>query len=71
MGLNLMNMASPRMKLLQCVVLLSGCCKKIVTVKWGNTSNLYSHLKNHHPKKFMEVSASASMKGKGSQNSND
>ena len=40
----------------------SGCRKKTVMVRGGNTSNLLSH---HHPKEFMEVNQAR--KGKGAQ----
>ena len=30
-------------------------CKKNVSAKGGNTSNLLTHLKNHHPLKHAEV----------------
>ena len=43
----------------------SGCRKKTVMVRGGNTSNLLSHLSNHHPKEFMEVDQVR--KGKGPQ----
>ena len=43
----------------------SECRKKTVMVRGGNTSNLLSHLRNHHPKEFMEVNQAR--KGKGAQ----
>ena len=32
-------------------------CQHPIAVKGGNTSNLFSHLKNHHPKKYSELKA--------------
>ena len=32
-------------------------CQQTIAVKGGNTSNLFSHLKNHHPKKYSELKA--------------
>lgn len=42
-----------------------GCRRKTVLVRGGNTSNLLSHLRNHHPKEFMEINQAR--KGKGAQ----
>ena len=33
----------------------SGCTKKPVLAKGGNTSNLLTHLKRHHPKQYAEL----------------
>ena len=32
-------------------------CQQPIAVKGGNTSNLFSHLKTHHPKKYSELKA--------------
>ena len=45
-------------------------CQHTIAVKGGNTSNLFSHLKNHHPKKYSELKAGnteLSIRGKGKQ----
>ena len=37
--------------------LICQLCHHPIAVKGGNTSNLFSHLKNHHPKKYSELKA--------------
>ena len=32
-------------------------CQQTIAVKGGNTSNLFSHLKHHHPKKYSKLKA--------------
>ena len=32
-------------------------CQHPIAMKGGNTSNLFSHLKNYHPKKYSELKA--------------
>ena len=39
-------------------------CKKLVSAKGGNTSNLLSHLKVHHPQRHLEVKKANSKSGK-------
>ena len=41
-------------------------CKKVVLAKRSNTSNLFSHLEDHHPEIYAELSRSKSVKRKQS-----
>ena len=45
-------------------------CKKSVTTKGGNTSNLFSHLKNHHSNKYAELSQTVATNRSPSRTSN-
>ena len=36
-------------------------CQQPIAVKGGNTSNLFSHLKTHHPKKYSDLKAGSAV----------
>lgn len=45
-------------------------CEKSVTTKGGNTSNLFSHLRNHHSNKYAELSQTIATNRSPSHTSN-
>ena len=46
-------------------------CRNSVIARGGNTSNLFSHLQNHHPKEHTDASKAKTLKGKRKMNDDD
>ena len=54
-----------------CEQVICRFCQNLVITRGSNTSNLFSHLRNHHPKEHTDASKAKSSKGKQQMNDND